>query len=86
MFYKQRQITWKKLWNNEMNFGNGKYAYDDLQESNQIKLDLLPLEIWHKKEEEDEIDFKRKIFRLKLFLPVESNENFHSKYVIKAIN
>ena len=86
MIYKQRQITWKKLWNNEMNFGNGKYAYDDLQESNQIKLDLLPLEIWHKKEEEDEIDFKRKIFRLKLFLPVESNENSHSKYVIKAIN
>ena len=86
MIYKQRQITWKKSWNNEMNFGNGKYAYDDLQESNQIKLDLLPLEIWHKKEEEDEIDLKRKIFRLKLFLPVASNESTHSEYVIKALN
>ena len=86
--YKQRKIIHETVSDHdEKHFGNGSYKYDDLHQKDQIKLDLLPLEIWSKKYQDDEDRPKlisHKIFRLQLFLPSEiKNINQH---IIRAIN
>ena len=86
--YKQRKIIHETVSDHdEKHFGNGSYQYDDLHQKGQIKLDLLPLEIWSKKYQDDEDRPKlisHKIFRLQLFLPSEiKNINQH---IIRAIN
>ena len=78
--YKQRIITWES-YDNEYTFGNGTYADGFLQNSNEIKIDLLPLEIWSKNDKK----IRLKIFRLRLFLPLEKQAMLTSEFGIRGL-
>ena len=80
LIYKQRIITWES-YDNEYTFGNGTYAADALQNSNEIKIDLLPLEIWSKNDKK----IRLKIFRLRLFLPLEKQAMLTSEFGIRGL-
>lgn len=67
--YKPISISYL-TYQNEFGFIIGNYTNQNLQNKNEIKIDLLPLEIWSKNNEINETFIKMKIYRLKLFLPL----------------
>lgn len=81
--YRSRLIT-SSTYSREYVFGNGNYHAEYAQQPNQIKLDLLPLKIWTKTQEQLD-NVQRNIFRLKLFLPTEMPQNPKGSHGIRGI-
>lgn len=78
IIFKPRLIT-SKTKNKEYTFYAGNYANDLIIDTNKIKIDLLPLEIWSKSNNDVNINIQAQIFRLRFFLPLKNNFTFKTK-------